>query len=95
MPAWNCCSNYGQKAIGARVLEITDLACRRLTAAGAIIDSFRSGDRRSGIVSFRLPGRDPDALRSSVSSGRSCSVAGQGDCGSVRTPIMMNPTSTG
>jgi len=54
---------YGQTAISARVLEITDLACHRLTAAGAIVDSFRSGDRRSGIVSFRLPGRDPDALR--------------------------------
>ncbi len=54
---------YGQPAIAARVLEITDLACRRLTAAGAIIDSVSDGDRRSGIVSFRLPGRDPDALR--------------------------------
>jgi selenocysteine lyase/cysteine desulfurase len=54
---------FGQEAIAARVLEITDLACQRLTAAGAIIDSCRAGDRRSGIVSFRLPGRDPDALR--------------------------------
>jgi len=54
---------YGQEAIGARVLEITDLACRRLTAAGAMIDSVREGGRRSGIVSFRLPGRDPDSFR--------------------------------
>jgi cysteine desulfurase/selenocysteine lyase len=54
---------YGQTAIGARVLEITDLACRRLEAVGAIIDSDRGENRRSGIVSFRLPGRDPDALR--------------------------------
>jgi selenocysteine lyase/cysteine desulfurase len=54
---------YGQDAIGARVLEITDLACRRLSGAGAVIDSIRSGDYRSGIVSFRLPGRDPDELR--------------------------------
>ena len=54
---------YGQEAIGARVLEITDLACERLAAAGANIDSCRTGDRRSGIVSFRLPGRDPDAFR--------------------------------
>ena len=54
---------HGQEAISRRVLEITDLACRRLSEAGAIIDSFRSADRRSGIVSFRLPGRDPDALR--------------------------------
>jgi selenocysteine lyase/cysteine desulfurase len=54
---------YGQKAISQRVLEITDLACRRLTDAGATIDSDRSGACRSGIVSFRLPGRDPDFLR--------------------------------
>ncbi len=54
---------YGQEAIGQRVLEITDLACRRLSAAGAIIESDRTGTRRSGIVSFRLPDRDPDALR--------------------------------
>jgi len=54
---------HGQEAISARVLEVTDLACRRLTAAGAMIDSVRDGDRRSGIVSFRLPGRDPNAFR--------------------------------
>jgi selenocysteine lyase/cysteine desulfurase len=54
---------FGPEAIGQRVLEITDLACHRLAGAGAVIDSFRGGDRRSGIVSFRLPGRDPDALR--------------------------------
>jgi selenocysteine lyase/cysteine desulfurase len=54
---------YGQDAIGARVLEITDLACSRLACAGAIVESFRGGERRSGIVSFRFPGRDPDALR--------------------------------
>ena len=54
---------YGQTAISTRVLEITDLACRRQTAAGMDIDSVRRGDRRSGIVSFHPPGRDPDALR--------------------------------
>ena len=54
---------YGQEAISRRVLEITDLACRRLAVAGAVIESVRDGDRRSGIVSFRMPGRDPDALR--------------------------------
>jgi cysteine desulfurase / selenocysteine lyase len=54
---------YGQEAISARVLEITDLACERLARAGAIVESFRGGEHRSGIVSFRVPGRDPDALR--------------------------------
>ena len=54
---------YGQVAIGPRVLEITDAACRRLAAAGAVIESCREPGRASGIVSFRVPGRDPDALR--------------------------------
>ena len=54
---------FGQEAIGRRVLEVTDLACDRLSAAGSLIDSIRAGDFRSGIVSFRMPGRDPDALR--------------------------------
>jgi selenocysteine lyase/cysteine desulfurase len=54
---------HGQKAIGQRVLEITDLACERLAAAGAVIESFRVPAHASGIVSFHLPGRDPDALR--------------------------------
>ncbi len=55
--------HFGQEAIGRRVLEVTDLACDRLKGAGAVIDSIRTGDCGSGIVSFRLPGRDPDALR--------------------------------
>lgn len=54
---------HGQEAIGLRVLEITDLACRRLAAAGAVIESCREPAHASGIVSFRVPGRDPDALR--------------------------------
>jgi cysteine desulfurase / selenocysteine lyase len=54
---------HGQQAIGPRVLEITDLACQRLQTAGAIIESFRKQPHGSGIVSFRFPGRDPDALR--------------------------------
>lgn len=54
---------YGQEAIGRRVLQITDLACRRLAAAGAAIESCREPEHASGIVSVRVPGRDPDALR--------------------------------
>jgi len=54
---------HGQEAIGSRVLEITDSACQRLTRAGAIVESCREHPHGSGIVSFRLPGRDPDALR--------------------------------
>ena len=55
--------HHGQKAIGDRVLEITDLACRRLSSAGAVIESLREPGHSSGIVSFRMPDRDPDALR--------------------------------
>lgn len=51
-------AEYGQEAIGARILEITDLACRRLEETGATIVSPREGDHRSGIVSFELAGRD-------------------------------------
>lgn len=51
-------AEYGTEAIGRRILEITDLACRRLEEIGATIHSPREGDHRSGIVSFELPGRD-------------------------------------
>jgi selenocysteine lyase/cysteine desulfurase len=53
----------GIEAIGRRVLEATDVACRRLTTAGAIVVSSRQGAERSGIVSFELPGFDPRAVR--------------------------------
>lgn len=56
-------SGFGMEAISRRVLEITDLACQRLTEIGAVIHSDRSPATKSGIVSFELPGRDPQALR--------------------------------
>ena len=52
----------GAEAIGRRILEITDLACARLTAAGCRIASLREGDHRSGIVLFEVPGADPLAV---------------------------------
>lgn len=50
-------------AIGQRVLEVTDLACERLVAAGAKIISQRSPQHSSGIVAFDWPGRDQLAVR--------------------------------
>lgn len=54
---------FGTQAISQRVLEITDLACQRLAEVGAVILSDRSDAHRSGIVSFELPGRDPQTVR--------------------------------
>ena len=56
-------AGFGMPAIAGRVLEVTDLACRRLAQIGAKILSVRQGDCKSGIVSFEMPGRDPQALR--------------------------------
>lgn len=56
-------SGPSNSAIAERVLQLTDLACERLTSHGAVIASNRDGDHRSGIVSFELPGQDPQELR--------------------------------
>jgi cysteine desulfurase / selenocysteine lyase len=50
-------------AIAERVLEIADLACRRLRQIGAVIVSPHEGVHRSGIVSFELPGEDSSKVR--------------------------------
>lgn len=60
--------SVGIENIGPRVLEITDYACRRLTESGATVLSSRNGDERSGIVSFEVPGRDPQKLRDQLLS---------------------------
>jgi cysteine desulfurase/selenocysteine lyase len=49
--------------IADRVLQLTDLACERLSSIGATIASNRDGEHRSGIVAFELPGKDPQHLR--------------------------------
>lgn len=56
-------SCFGLQAIGQRIIELTELACQRLRAIGAVVRSDRSPEHSSGIVLFDLPGRDPEALR--------------------------------
>ena len=48
--------------LAARVLAVTDDACRRLAAIGATIYSQRAPGA-SGIVAFELAGRDPLAMK--------------------------------
>ena len=52
----------GTRAIGPRVLELSDLACQRLREKGAVLKTDRSPGHKSGIVVFDLPGRDPKAV---------------------------------
>jgi selenocysteine lyase/cysteine desulfurase len=55
---------FGVDEVSTRLLEVTDRLCRRLESeCNATIVSQRAGDRRSGIVAFDLPGRDPRAIR--------------------------------
>ncbi len=56
-------SRFGPEAIGRRIAELTDLACRRLLAEGAVLRSPREPAAKSGIVSFELPGRDAEEVR--------------------------------
>ena len=49
-------SGLGVENVARRILAVTDMACEKLTAAGATIASVREGDHRSGIVSFAWPG---------------------------------------
>jgi selenocysteine lyase/cysteine desulfurase len=53
----------GSKSTAERVLEMTDRLCERLAKAGLPIASCREGERRSGIVAFEVPGKDPVQLK--------------------------------
>jgi selenocysteine lyase/cysteine desulfurase len=58
----------GVENLAAAVLDITDLACEKLKSIGAKIISdrrpdHRSGEQRSGIIAFEMPGSEPMALK--------------------------------
>ena len=54
----------GIEAIGQRLIEITNVCCRRLQEIGAVIASVRDKPEHcSGIVSFEFPGHDSMALK--------------------------------
>ena len=55
--------SLGTENIADRILEIGDLACRRLEGIGAEIASCRDAPHASGIVSFDLPGSDPQLVK--------------------------------
>jgi selenocysteine lyase/cysteine desulfurase len=57
-------NSTGPAAIGKRILEITDRCCEGLEELGAKIDSQRNDpNHNSGIVTFELPGCDPQIIR--------------------------------
>lgn len=49
--------------VAEHVLAITDHACRRLQEIGATLHAPRIAEHRSGIVTFDLPGHDPNVVR--------------------------------
>lgn len=56
-------TEIGPERMSQRLLEITDRLCERLTHAGFPVVSCREGERRSGIVAFDVPGRNPQQLK--------------------------------
>lgn len=60
----------GREAIERHVLSLTDYLCERLERARAVVTSQRGSTVSSGIVTFRMPGRD------SVELGRALQHAG-------------------
>jgi cysteine desulfurase/selenocysteine lyase len=54
---------FGPEAIFHRISQITDAACQRLAQIGVEIHSDRRPEHKSGIVVFKVPGRDPQGVR--------------------------------
>lgn len=57
-------ARLGQQQIFETLMARTTDLCEQLRSVGAEVSSDRSENRRSGIVAFRLPGCDPQQVRS-------------------------------
>jgi selenocysteine lyase/cysteine desulfurase len=55
-----------QSPIAEKVLAYSDEVCAALESAGAIVLSDRGHDTRSGIISFDIPGRTSDQVKSEL-----------------------------
>ncbi len=55
--------NFGTDRIAEQIQLVGDAVCERLKSAGGEIASCRDGDRRSGIVAFTWPDRDPQEIK--------------------------------
>ncbi len=53
----------GQAELAQRIEQTTDAACERLASVGAKVISDRRPGRKSGIVIFEMPGREPMEVR--------------------------------
>ncbi|HEV3341536.1 MAG TPA: aminotransferase class V-fold PLP-dependent enzyme [Pirellulales bacterium] len=51
-------ADHPPEQISRRVVDLTDIICRRLAEVGAVVKSCRRPEHASGIVSFDLPGRN-------------------------------------
>lgn len=54
---------FGVSSMAERILELTDLACQRLSSVGVRIASDRRPESKSGIVLFEMPGGNPAEIR--------------------------------
>jgi cysteine desulfurase/selenocysteine lyase len=54
--------------IAEHILQVTDHAAVRLEAIGARLLAPRTGEHRSGIITFQLPGRDANEIRRHLQS---------------------------
>jgi cysteine desulfurase/selenocysteine lyase len=59
----NLLAQFGPAQLGQRLIEVTDAICDEITRAGGVIRSDRREDRKSGIVCFDWPGRDPASVK--------------------------------